>query len=130
MVYEQALEFAPCTINDDEEAATRLIVYHTYSHSGWFWHTPKTFALPPRMKLDTAGWKIGCHGIPCYQVTVDEMGQLAPIHPFRHSRTKCCQNIFDNKASFFIGDLSLKSWRLVLGRIRRMKIRLSAGSCF
>jgi hypothetical protein len=35
------------------------------------------------MKLDT-GWKIWCHGIPCYQITVDETGQLAPIRLFRH----------------------------------------------
>ena len=76
-----------CTwyIDDDEEAATstRPIVYRTYSHSGRFWHTPKTFALPPRMKLDT-GWKIWCHGIPCYQITADETGQLAPTRMFRH----------------------------------------------
>jgi hypothetical protein len=81
---DAALDFAPGTIDDDEEAATtRPIVYQTYSHSGRFWHTPKTFALPPRMKLDT-GWKIWCHGIPCYQITANEMGQLAPICPFRH----------------------------------------------
>jgi hypothetical protein len=30
------------------------------------------------MKLDT-GWKIWCRGIPCYQITADETGQLAPI---------------------------------------------------
>jgi hypothetical protein len=61
----EALHFALGTIDDDEEAATstRPIVYQTYSHSGRFWHMPKTFALPPRMKLDT-GWKIWCHGIP------------------------------------------------------------------
>jgi hypothetical protein len=79
-----------CTwyIDDDEEAATstRPIVYRTYSHSGRFWHTPKTFALPPRMKLDT-GRKIWCHGIPRYQITADETGQLAPIRPFRHFKS-------------------------------------------
>jgi hypothetical protein len=53
---KEALYFAPGTIDDDEEAATRPIVYRTYSHSGQFWHTPKTCALPPRIKLDT-GWK-------------------------------------------------------------------------
>jgi hypothetical protein len=81
----EALDFAPGTIDNDDKAATstRPIVYRTYSHSGWFWHMPKTFALPPRMKLDT-GWKIWCHGIPCYQITVDETGQLAPIRSFRH----------------------------------------------
>jgi hypothetical protein len=35
------------------------------------------------MKLDT-GWKIWCHEIPCYQITADKTGQLAPIRPFRH----------------------------------------------
>jgi hypothetical protein len=81
----EALDFAPGTIDNDKEAATstRRIVYQTYSHSGRFWHTPKTFALPPRMKLDT-GWKIWCHGIPCYQITADETGQLAPTRMFRH----------------------------------------------
>jgi hypothetical protein len=34
MVDEEALEFAPGMIDDDEEAATRLIVYRTYAHSG------------------------------------------------------------------------------------------------
>ena len=56
----EALASAPGTIDDDEEAATsttRPIVYRTYSHSGRFWHTPQTFALHPRMKLDT-GWTI------------------------------------------------------------------------
>jgi hypothetical protein len=80
---KEALDFAPGTINDDEEAVTRLIVNQTYSHSGQFWHTPKVFALPPRMKMDT-GWKIWCHGIPCYQITADETGQLASIRPFHH----------------------------------------------
>jgi hypothetical protein len=81
---DAALDFAPGTIDDDEEAATtRPIVYRTYSHSGQFWHMPKTFALPPRMKLDT-GRKIWCHGIPCYQITANETGQLARIRPFRH----------------------------------------------
>jgi hypothetical protein len=81
----ETLDFAPGTIDDGEEAATstRPIVYQTYSHSGWFWHTPKPFALPPRIKLDT-GWKIWCHGIPCYQIIANETGQLAPIRLFRH----------------------------------------------
>jgi hypothetical protein len=85
MADKEALDFEPGTIDDDEEATkTRPIVYRTYSHSGRFWHTPKMFVLPPRMKLDT-GWKIWCHGIPCYQITgTDETGQLAPICPFRN----------------------------------------------
>jgi hypothetical protein len=86
VVDEEGLEFAPGTMDDaddDEEAPTRgPIVYRTYTHSGRFWHTPKTFVLPPRMKLDT-GWKIWCNGIPCYQITDDETGQAAPIRPFR-----------------------------------------------
>jgi hypothetical protein len=82
---DEALDFAPGRIDDDEEAATstRPIVYPTYPHSGRFWHTPETFALPPRMKLDT-GWKIWCHVVPCYQITANATGQLAPIRPFRH----------------------------------------------
>jgi hypothetical protein len=82
---EQALDFAPGRIDNDQEAATstRPIVYRTYSHSGRFWHMPKTFALPPRMKLDT-GWKIWRHGIPCHQITANETSQLAPNRPFRH----------------------------------------------
>jgi hypothetical protein len=43
----------------------------------------KSLPQPPIMKLDT-GRKIWCHGIPCYQITADETGQLAPIRPFRH----------------------------------------------
>jgi hypothetical protein len=95
VVNEEALEFAPGTMDDYQEAATRPIVYQTYSHSGWFWHTPKTFALPPRMKLDT-GWKIWCHGIPCYQITADETGQLAPICPFRHFVAKTYSSRFQS----------------------------------
>jgi hypothetical protein len=86
-VNEEALEFAPGMIDNDEEATTRPIVYCTYSHSGRFWHMPKTFALPLRMKLGT-GWKIWCHGIPCYQITGNEVGQLAIIRPFRHFKNK------------------------------------------
>jgi hypothetical protein len=70
MVDKEALDFAPGTIDNYKEAATRPIVFQTYSHSGPFWHTPNTFALPQRMKLD-AGWKIWCHGIPCYQINAD-----------------------------------------------------------
>jgi hypothetical protein len=87
LVDEEALEFAPSTIDDDEEAATRPIVYRTSSHCGRFWHTPKRFALPPIMKLDT-GWKIWCHGIPCYQISDDGTGQLAPLGPFRHFKNE------------------------------------------
>jgi hypothetical protein len=58
VVDKEALEFTPGMIEGDEEAATRPVVYRAYSHSGQFWHMPKTFALPPRTnKLDT-GWKI------------------------------------------------------------------------
>ncbi len=85
VVDEEGLEFAPHTMDadDDKEAPTKgLIVYRTYTHSGRFWHTPKTFAQPPRMKLDT-GWKIWCYQIPCYQITDDETGHAHPIRPFR-----------------------------------------------
>jgi hypothetical protein len=38
---KKALEFAPGTIDDDEEVTTRTIFYRKYSHSGRFWQTPK-----------------------------------------------------------------------------------------
>jgi hypothetical protein len=89
VVDEEGLEFAPGTMDaHDKEAPTRgPIIYRTYTHSGRFWHTPKTFALPPRMKLDT-GWKIWCYQIPCYQITDDETGQAAPIRPFREFKNE------------------------------------------
>jgi hypothetical protein len=49
-------------IDDEEPATGPHIVYPSYSHNGHFWHTPPSFALPPRMKLDT-GWKIWPTGI-------------------------------------------------------------------
>ena len=80
VVDEEALEFAPGALDDDEDgtAAPRPILYRTYSHSGRFWYTPKTFALPPRMKLDT-GWKIWCTGILSYQIMNDDTALAAPI---------------------------------------------------
>jgi hypothetical protein len=63
---DKALNFASGTIDDDGEAVTspRLIVYQTYSHSGRFWYTPKTFALPPRMKLWTLVGRFGAMEFP------------------------------------------------------------------
>jgi hypothetical protein len=52
VIDKEGFKFAPGTIDDkDEEAAPRLIVHSTYSHSGQFWHTPRPFALPPGMKF-------------------------------------------------------------------------------
>ena len=85
---EEGFEFAEGMVDGNE--ATRAAppprdpsVYRSYTHGGRFWHTPPSFILPPRMKLDT-GWKIWCTGIPCYQIMdKNATPQAAPIRPFR-----------------------------------------------
>jgi hypothetical protein len=51
---KESLDFAPGTIDDDEEAVTtRPIVYRTYSHSGRFWHTKN---VCPTSKNEVGHW--------------------------------------------------------------------------
>ena len=90
IAYDDRFELEPgMDDSEEEENPTRRtpIVYRVYTYGNRFRHTPKTFVLPPRMKLNT-GWKMWCSGIPCYQITDNETGKAAPIRPFRHFKNK------------------------------------------